>query len=180
MADPPPEAGKKPQTPKHLVFGGFRIAAVEKWSQNDPTDHLPTLSTPHEQLVAYGLALVLAACAAWAALGSVERAVWTDDASVERDAAAEMRVVARLPPDQAERLTVGMTGAVQAAAYPRPIPVVLSFIEEHRDPTADHTKTWLEVVDAPPGNALRAGDTVSVRIPYGTVTPAEALLSSLL
>ena len=181
MADPPAEAGTKRHTPKHLVFGGFRIAAVEKWSQSDPTDHLPTLSTPHERLVAYGLAAVFVACAAWAVFGAVERIVRTDDASVERDAAGVVQVVARLPPEQAQRLTVGMTGAVRSAGHPSPVPVVVSAIEEHADPTTGHATIRLEFMDAfPPGEAVRAGDSVSVRIPSGAVTPTEALLGSLL
>ena len=172
----------KPPIGQHLMLGNFRVAVLTKWSQSERADQLPTVSTPHERLVGWGLSLAVAAFAAWGALGSVEQAVRTDRATVERDVYGQAHVVAGLTEHQARRLSVGMPGTIQVGEDAEPVPVVVSAIERLAEPSTDEVAIARLTLADPnaPDQPLRVGDALSLRVPFGEAPPAQALLDVLL
>ena len=154
----------------------FRESAIVRRAQSEPLDGLVQVTLPHERVVSAVLAAGILAFALWSAVGSMERSLWLTGVFADGGSGA-LTVTTEMRPRDAERLAVGMTGAVlDPTGRAPPAAGVVAEIVASGAGGAPAVVVW-EVAE--PGAWMAAGEACGLRAPMGRSRPAGVLFDAL-
>ena len=154
----------------------FREAAIVRRAQSEPLDGLAQVTLPHERVVSAVLAAGILAFALWSAAGSMERSLWLTGVFAD-GGSGSLTVTTEMRPRDAERLAVGMPGAVldPSGQAPPAVGVVAEIVAS--GPGGTPAVVVWEVAE--PGAWMAAGEACGLRAPMGRSRPAGVLLDAL-
>lgn len=154
----------------------FREAAVSRRARAEPLDGLAQITLPHERMVSAVLAAGVAAFVLWSAVGSMERSLWLPGVFADGGPGV-LTVTTEMRPRDADRLAVGMPGAVLDPTGRAP--PAAGAVAEIVAPDAGGASARVVWEVAEPGAWMAVGEACGLRAPMGRSRPAGMLFNAL-